>query len=214
VRREAGELVAGAKARLEHAVRAVREAQASAESIRSAHRETETVESEIAALADEAPAAQPQGVEGEPGPGDRVWVRALGREGILESADPGGRARVRCGNVTVSVAAQELQRLGPAATTRAETPPPGGYVSPETDVVPTRLDLRGLESGPALAAVATFLDRLLLQGSHEGTIVHGKGTGALRRAVQGYLALHSDVAEYRLGEHAEGGSGVTIVKLR
>ncbi len=67
------------------------------------------------------------------------------------------------------------------------------------------MDFRDLE---------TFLDRLVLQGSQRGEIVHGKGTGVLRRAVQEYLQQHPSVAEYRLGEHNEGGSGVTIVTLR
>jgi DNA mismatch repair protein MutS2 len=80
--------------------------------------------------------------------------------------------------------------------------------------VPSRLDLRGMERDAALAAVEAFLDRMLLQGMHVAEIVHGKGTGVLRRAVQDFLSAHPDVAEFRLGEHGEGGSGVTIVKLR
>ena len=112
-----------------------------------------------------------------------------------------------------------MQRLGVAAPPGprlegASGTPAGGYTPPEMPVVPPRLDLRGMEREPALEAVDAFLDRMLLQGMHVAEIVHGKGTGVLRRAVQERLARHADVAGFRLGEHGEGGSGVTIVKLR
>jgi DNA mismatch repair protein MutS2 len=87
-------------------------------------------------------------------------------------------------------------------------------VPPDLEPIAPRLDLRGFERAPALAAVENFIDRLVLQGSARGEIVHGKGTGVLRRAVQEMLQHHPMVAEFRLGQHNEGGSGVTIVQLR
>jgi DNA mismatch repair protein MutS2 len=131
------------------------------------------------------------------------------------SAD--GRARVRVGNVTVAVKAAELTRAAAAPTPAPAPPtgaPAGGYTGPEAEAVSGRIDVRGLERAAAIESVDRFLDRLLLQGAPLAEIVHGKGTGALRAAIQAYLAAHPQVAEFRLGEHAEGGSGVTIVKLR
>lgn len=214
-KQEAARLVAEAKSRIEAVVRELRSAQASAESIRAAQREMKELTDAVApdAGGDDTPTP----LAGPPEPGDRVWVRALGREGILEATDPAGRARVRFGNVTLSVAAQELQRLAPSPARRPATAAgttPGGYTPPETPVVAPRLDLRGMEREAALEALEAFLDRMLLQGMHLAEIVHGKGTGVLRRAVQERLARHPDIAEFRLGEHGEGGSGVTIVKLR
>ena len=217
-KQEAAQLVSEAKRRIEAVVRELRSAQASPESIRGAQREMKELAD--AAAPEPAPGeAPPSPAEGSPQPGDRVWVRALGREGILEATDEAGRARVRLGNVALSVASQELQRLGAAAPPGPHPGPAGGalaggYTPPEMPVVPPRLDLRGMEREAALAAVEAFLDRMLLQGMHAAEIVHGKGTGVLRRAVQERLARHPDVAEFRLGEHGEGGSGVTIVKLR
>jgi DNA mismatch repair protein MutS2 len=131
----------------------------------------------------------------------------------LEEVPAGGRARVRFGNVTVTVASADVARAGPPPA-----PPPaavrGGYTAPESPPVASRLDLRGLERLPALEALEAFLDHMVLQGTSVAEIVHGKGTGVLRRAVAEYLARHPDIVEFRLGEHGEGGSGVTIAKLR
>jgi DNA mismatch repair protein MutS2 len=217
-RREAAALVAGAKARIEHVVRELRSGGATREAIRAAHDAVRDLERETSApdaASADALAGRLAATPGPPRPGDPVRVRPLGRDGILEEIDAAGRARVRVGNVPVVVPASALDALGPAA---APAVPPGrgtgGYVAPEIEPVAARLDLRGFERAAALAAVESFLDRLVLQGSSQGEIVHGKGTGVLRRAVQEMLARHPDVAEFRLGEHNEGGSGVTVVKLR
>ena len=136
----------------------------------------------------------------------------------MEEAPSGGRARVRLGNVTVVVVEADLAPAGPAPRANVAAPVAaprvGGYTPPDLPPISSRLDLRGLERQPALEAVENFLDRLVLQGTNLGEIVHGKGTGVLRRAVQELLARHPDVAEFRLGGHDESGSGVTIVKLR
>jgi DNA mismatch repair protein MutS2 len=216
-RREAADFLAQAKARIENTVRELRAAQASTDSIRAAHQELRTVEVELREQTGDAARPDAPSVTGEPPRvGDRVWVRALEREGILEEVDAGGRAQVRFGNVTLVVTASDLQRVGPPAAPggTARPAPVGGYTAPDLPAVPTRLDLRGLERGAALSALEDFLDRLLLQGTHQGEIVHGKGTGALRRAVQEHLAKRADVEAFRLGEHHEGGTGVTIVTLR
>jgi dsDNA-specific endonuclease/ATPase MutS2 len=89
----------------------------------------------------------------------------------------------------------------------------GGYDIQADETVSLRLDVRGLDSQEAIAALDRFLDRAILQGAPVTQIIHGKGTGVLRRGIQAFLAQHPRVASYRLGEHGEGGSGVTIVQL-
>jgi DNA mismatch repair protein MutS2 len=216
-RREAAEIVAGTKARIEQVVRELRAGGATREGIRAAHDAVREMEEKVAARP-EPDAEAPAGAAPAGGLriGDPVRVRPLGRDGILEELDATGRARVRLGNIPVVVPAADLDPLGPIPAAAAPKPAarPGGYVAPDLEPVAPRLDLRGFERAAALDAVAGFIDRLVLQGSQQGEIVHGKGTGVLRRAVQEMLQDHPDVAEFRLGEHGEGGSGVTIVKLR
>ena len=76
------------------------------------------------------------------------------------------------------------------------------------------LDLRGQVSADALMELDQYLEDANLVGLPQVRIIHGKGTGALRKAVRGYLQNHRYVDEYRDGERTEGGFGVTVVKLK
>jgi DNA mismatch repair protein MutS2 len=72
----------------------------------------------------------------------------------------------------------------------------------------------GLRAEEALESLDEYMDTACLAGLSPLRIVHGIGTGALKRVVWEYLQRHSQVARYRLGEEGEGGSGVTVVELR
>jgi DNA mismatch repair protein MutS2 len=84
---------------------------------------------------------------------------------------------------------------------------------PVREDVPRELHLLGRTSDEARAAVEKFLDDAALAGHREIRLVHGKGTGALRRAVEGCLRGHPLVGGFRLAEPAAGGAGVTVVAL-
>ncbi len=75
-------------------------------------------------------------------------------------------------------------------------------------------DLRGMRVDEALAQVDAFLDRAIVQGKFGVTIVHGHGTGALKKAVESHLRGHRQVASSRKGGRSEGGDGATLVWLR
>jgi DNA mismatch repair protein MutS2 len=77
----------------------------------------------------------------------------------------------------------------------------------------TRLDLRGQTVDECLMELDRYIDQALRMGIHAFTAVHGKGTGALRTAVQNYLRGSPFVKAYRLGAYGEGETGVTIVEL-
>jgi DNA mismatch repair protein MutS2 len=79
--------------------------------------------------------------------------------------------------------------------------------------ISTRLDLRGLRAEEALQEVEKYLDDATLAGLSRVFLVHGKGTGALRAAIQQRLKTDRRVKSFRLGEHGEGGTGVTVVDL-
>src|SRR5262249_48869444 len=79
--------------------------------------------------------------------------------------------------------------------------------------VPRELHLLGLTSDEARAAVEKFLDDAALAGHRELRLIHGKGTGVLRRTVEGCLRGHPLVASFRLAEPSAGGAGATVVTL-
>ena len=76
-----------------------------------------------------------------------------------------------------------------------------------------RLDLRGERVEAALEQLAAYLDEALLAGMDEAVIVHGAGTGALRRSIREYLADHPRVRSTRPGRRDEGGDGATVAEL-
>ena len=77
----------------------------------------------------------------------------------------------------------------------------------------TSLDLRGERVEDALERLAGYLDQALLAGADEAVIIHGAGTGALRRAIREYLAGHPRVRSQRRGRREEGGDGATVAEL-
>ena len=66
----------------------------------------------------------------------------------------------------------------------------------------------------ALDTLDKFIDSMVMMNIEEATVIHGKGTGALRKAVQSHLKGHPQVKEYRLGTFGEGEDGVTIIKIK
>ncbi|MBR5016035.1 MAG: endonuclease MutS2 [Clostridia bacterium] len=76
------------------------------------------------------------------------------------------------------------------------------------------IDLRGMASDEAILALDRFIDTQLRMGIEEFTVIHGKGTGVLRKEVGKYLSKNPHVKEYRLGTFGEGEDGVTIVKMK
>jgi DNA mismatch repair protein MutS2 len=75
------------------------------------------------------------------------------------------------------------------------------------DVV-TKIDLRGYRADEALRALDEFIDNALLNNIDYLTILHGKGTGALKQTIHDFLSRHPAISSFRLGEIVEGGAGV------
>ena len=153
-------------------------------------------------------ALQPvQAARDEPAPPGEVQLRGLGLRGrVVGEAD--GLVTVQAGRLTVRVARTELEPAAGGAR--------GSEASvslPTRDDVPRELHLLGRRADEAREAVEKFLDDAVLAGHHEIRLVHGKGTGALRRAVEACLRGHPLVGSFRLAEPAAGGAGVTVVAL-
>ena len=92
------------------------------------------------------------------------------------------------------------------------TVPASETVAPSANI-PNELDIRGLTVDEALRKVEAYLDKAVMSSWDEVRLVHGKGTGALRKAIQEYLSGLPSVKEFRLGKWGEGDLGVTVVKL-
>ena len=137
-----------------------------------------------------------------------------------------GRAKVTVGKMTIEVGADELRPIAgpPRQAARAAAAVSGRRAArvrvPDDALAlvsqwssPT-VDLRGQTGDDALAAVEAALDRAALAGQSHLVVVHGHGTGALRKRVRAYLDESPYVARWAPGTSRQGGDGVSIVELR
>ncbi|HIE37900.1 MAG TPA: endonuclease MutS2, partial [Anaerolineae bacterium] len=195
--------------RLREEIRALRRrlqaAGASLEAVAAVETDLEGLEETVEAGAVGAgPRARPSA---RPRPGDPVWVKPLRTQGEVLSVE-GEKAEVQVGPARVRVELAQLV-LQPHLEEKAE-PSRLTYEVPRAE---TRLDLRGRTVEEALERLDRHLDAASLAGLPWIQIVHGKGTGALRRAVRDFLRTHPLVASHRPGEEGEGGEGVTFATL-
>ncbi|HXV75205.1 MAG TPA: Smr/MutS family protein, partial [Candidatus Polarisedimenticolaceae bacterium] len=152
-------------------------------------------------------------------PGIEVWISSLGRAGVVDRVD-GKHARVLVGALPTTVDRSELRRTrgGSGGAPRAGKQPEGGRrparAEPDEESASAELMLIGRTVDEATAELDRFLDRAARAGLVEVRVVHGHGTGRLRRGVRQWLAGHPHVREYRPGRPTEGGDGATVVRLR
>lgn len=143
--------------------------------------------------------------------GDEVLVLSLGLKGtVLESAG-NNEFMVQVGIMKSKIAASDLQVI---QQEKAKIERTITTVKSNRETIRTELDLRGSNVDEAMLAIDKYLDEAVLAGLHQVRIIHGLGTGALRRGVQDYLRSHRAIKSMRLGVHGEGGTGVTVVELK
>ena len=147
--------------------------------------------------------------------GDNVIIRSLGKSAkVVAPADKSGNVEVLAGSAKMRVKESDL-KLSEAAPQKKAVSAPKVQGESRLNMTPeTRLDLRGLSVDDCLIELDRFIDHSLRTGLSEFTIVHGKGTGALRAAVTRYLKSSPYVKSSRLGVYGEGEDGVTIVILK
>jgi DNA mismatch repair protein MutS2 len=152
---------------------------------------------------------QPDGIAGPPRPGDIVWVESLYSTGEVEDVwEEDQEAEVRVGSFRVTLPFDQFeikQRPQPEPETSSGRSFVGPAASPGME-----LDLRGMRVDEALDALDEYIDQAYLAELPWVRIIHGKGTGALRKVVRDFLRNHPVVSRYRSGEEGEGGDGVTI----
>jgi DNA mismatch repair protein MutS2 len=175
------------------------------------------IEEQAAARPESGTAAAASGPDFETlAPGDAVHVQSWNKSGQVMEKDLKKRMlKVDMGGVCVWVDARDV-----AGTPAAQAPRGGGWsvrTGPEAGAKSAMpafvLDLRGRRADEAVAELAFFLDDSVMRGRTELEIVHGKGTGALRREVHEFLRASPLVATFQLAPADRGGDGMTMVEL-
>ena len=147
--------------------------------------------------------------------GDEVLIVDIDKKAtVLALPDKSGQVEVQAGIIRTRVAQSNLRLIE-----QKKAPAVGGTVARSAASrferrAETDLDLRGMASDEGLLEVDRFIDNAVMAGLPAVTIIHGKGTGVLRNAVQQHLRRHPSVKSFRLGAYGEGENGVTIVELK
>jgi len=144
-------------------------------------------------------------------PGDEVTVTTFGQKGHLIEKVGSDEWQVQIGIMKMKVSEKNLVFI--KGEEKKETKPLATIKGRDFHVK-LELDLRGERYEDALLKVEKYIDDALLANYPRVSIIHGKGTGALRTGVTDYLKHHRSVKRIRLGEAGEGGSGVTIVEFK
>ncbi len=148
--------------------------------------------------------------------GDLVMLADTKREGsLLTVPNMSGVCYVQVGMMRVKTNQKNLRLID----NKKKQQPTGGKVKKQLSSNMTRrggmeLDIRGMMGDEGVLEVERFIDSAQMSGLSTITIIHGKGTGALRAAVHQALKTNPSVKSYRLGEYGEGEAGVTVVELK
>jgi DNA mismatch repair protein MutS2 len=199
---------------VEQLVAEIRKSEASKESVRTAHRRMKDLEAQMREqlAASEKPSAETVD-QTTFEVGDTVRVISLQQVGEIEDIGD-GKARVRLGQFTTTVEFRNLERLPDSGAATERKRPTGAVSYSSDDSVSPEIHLRGMTVEEATESLEKFLDRARIAGLSQVYIVHGKGTGTLRRTLTQFLKQHPEVESVRLGNWNEGGAGVTIAKLK
>ena len=144
-------------------------------------------------------------------PGDEVKVLTFGQKGQLLEKSGDNEWHVQIGILKMKVEEKDLEFIKSPKKTETK---PLATVKGKDYHVSLELDLRGERFENALMRVEKYIDDALLANYPRVSIIHGKGTGALRQGVQEYLRNHRSVKKIRFGEAGEGGTGVTVVEFK
>ena len=144
--------------------------------------------------------------------GDSVRVYSMNKEGEVLEEPKKGKVMLQIGSVKMRFPLEDLEIIKPKQPKQQQTTL--DIESRATRRAVSELDLRGVTVMEAERMVDEYIDECSLSGLKVVSVIHGKGTGALRAAVQQRLKRNKLVESYRLGTFGEGESGVTIVTLK
>lgn len=221
---EALEIVARARKESETVLKEIRGVQKSHESnlhqkmqdLRQNLREKEGKLQEAVFKEQEGTLLKPQDLQ----PGDLVLIKRLNQKAqVLEKPTSNGEVLIQAGIMKITAKLKELSKVRDNSNQETDNSQRnktgvGTIVSTKARDISNELDLRGLTVDEALLVTEKYLDDAFLAGLSQISIIHGKGTGALRSAITKLLKRHHGIKAYRVGGFNEGGHGVTIAELK
>ena len=148
--------------------------------------------------------------------GDIVVVASISRDAtVIEVNENKKQAFVMSGSIKMWVSFEDLRKkIGSQSTEIKKTRKVTGMQSRATREVSGEIDIRGMASDEAILELDRYIDNALISGLETIRIIHGKGTGVLRKSVQAHLRSHRAIKAFRLGTFGEGENGVTIADLK
>jgi len=146
--------------------------------------------------------------------GDTVYITSLNQKGtVVSPPNANGEALVQAGILKINIHVSNLRLIDEQLTELKK-----GTISQisrsKRETIKTEIDVRGHTVDEANLRIDKFLDDAAIANLSEVTIIHGKGTGALRNGIHRFLKTNKHVDSFRIGDFGEGDSGVTIVKLK
>ena len=137
---------------------------------------------------------------------------------VQQEPDNRGRLMIQAGIMKMQIKVSDVESIE-GEETQKQTKSSGGKTTGagsfgKAQSIHLEVDLRGMTTEEALGVLDKYLDDAYLAGVPKVTVIHGKGTGVLRKACQTFLKRSKLVKSYRLGNYGEGESGVTIVEMK
>jgi len=139
--------------------------------------------------------------------GTKATVLAVNKDGVLQLQAGILKITAKQNEVRVVEGASKAQKEAKRIITQAQR-------TIRTAAVPSQIDLRGMMTDEAIAVLERFLDTAMMGKLETVTIIHGKGTGAVRNAVRTYCKRSRYIKSFRPGRYGEGEDGVTVAELR
>ncbi|UOO38610.1 endonuclease MutS2 [Oscillospiraceae bacterium CM] len=146
-------------------------------------------------------------------PGDTVMLVGLGTTATVADISPDGTLSLQAGAMKITARPEEV-RLVETPKAQRQKAVIQSSAKLHTVGASSEIDLRGMMTDEAIPILERYLDNARLARLQTVTVIHGKGTGALRQAVHQSLRRDSNVKSFRLGRYGEGEMGVTIVELK
>ncbi|MDD4290913.1 MAG: endonuclease MutS2 [Clostridia bacterium] len=145
--------------------------------------------------------------------GDNVFYKKLNAVAVIEGLGKSNKVNIRVGKMRTTVNLDELyeyyggkkQDIAPKATLK---------VGLKKEIVPYEINVLGLTVQQAIAEVEPFIDNAVMANYESVRVIHGMGTGALRKGLHSYFKQNRNIKDFRLGVYGEGESGVTILTLK
>ena len=211
---EAKEIVAKANSIIEKSIKEIRQRQADRSSIVESKQEIKLLGNEIQslekALSEIEPSAPASDSSQQIQKGTTVRLKSNSQIGeVLQAPDGNGVLQVAFDSLKLRIHVNDVVPINKPKTQSQSYTPIVLDGDPKREV-----DVRGLYGDEALEAVDKFLDSAIVTGLHQVDIIHGKGSGALRKKITSFLKSDSRIKAHHFGEWNEGGMGVTIVELK